>query len=319
MNLVEEAPAKEAETTEAVKGGGEEEKEEKGRGRSPAKEKKKKKRKKGRSSGEEKSSKAKEKKGSSGQGHGTQELEKRVHGHRHGSRPQGQEESGRKSRSQGEEEEELIRKFVHEQSKWIDDRGERRAFRRDSKSEEDWANSSRCPHYSGMQRDGQQPAELHGGHLGPIRRSSSTHMLPVLPSSTQLEANRGQSREALTLSWCLDLLVQGRVAEAADGLMQRLKAIEMSAQGASWSISQRIELVPLEKPIISSRTEAREAIKESKEENRTRAEASKGKGKSKWPGSWRDTSWHQEKGKGKDSKGKGKKGKEKDAGKKSDS
>ena len=65
MNLVEEAPAKEAETTEGVKGGREAEKEEKGRGRSPAKEKKEKKRKKGRSSGEQKSPKAREKKRSS--------------------------------------------------------------------------------------------------------------------------------------------------------------------------------------------------------------------------------------------------------------
>ena len=126
----------------------------------------------------------------------------------------------------------------------------------------------------------------------------------------------GQSREALTLSWCLDLLVQGRIAEASDGLMQRLKAIEMSAQGASWSISQRIELVPAEKPIISSRAETREAIKESKEENRTRAEASKGKAKGDWSGSWRDAPWHQEKGKSKEGKGKGKKGKEKEQGKK---
>ena len=104
----------------------------------------------------------------------------------------------------------------------------------------------------------------------------------------------GQSREALTLSWCLDLLMQARIAEAADGLMQRLKAIEMCSQGASWSVSQKIELVPLEKPIISSRTEAREAIKESKEENRTRAEASKGKNKGDWSSSWRDTPWHPE-------------------------
>ena len=126
----------------------------------------------------------------------------------------------------------------------------------------------------------------------------------------------GQSREALTLSWCLDLLMQGRVAEASDGLMQRLKAIEMSAQGASWSISQRIELVPAEKPIISSRAETREAIKESKEENRARAEASRGKTKGDWSGGWRDTPWQHEKGKHKEGKGKGKKGKEKEQGRK---
>ena len=124
----------------------------------------------------------------------------------------------------------------------------------------------------------------------------------------------GQSREALTLSWCLDLLMQGRVAEASDGLTQRLKAIEMSAQGASWSISQRIELVPAEKPIISSRAETREAIKESKEENRTRAEASKGKTKGDWPGGWRDTPWQHEKGKPKKERAKEKRARRRNRG-----
>ena len=92
----------------------------------------------------------------------------------------------------------------------------------------------------------------------------------------------GQSREALTLSWCLDLLMQGRIAEASDGLMQRLKAIEMSAQGASWSISQRIELVPAEKPIISSRAETREAIKNPR--RRTAPEPKPAKGRPKETG-----------------------------------
>jgi len=143
---------------------------------------------------------------------------------------------------------------------------------------------------------------------GPLQPICCQYFRQVL--STRLTG--GQSREALTLSWCLDLLMQARIAEAADGLMQRLKAIEMTSQGASWSVSQKIELVPLEKPIISSRTEAREAIKESKEENRTRAEASKGKSKGDWSSSWRDAPWHQEKGKRKEGKGKGKKGKEKE-------
>ena len=64
----------------------------------------------------------------------------------------------------------------------------------------------------------------------------------------------------------------------------------------------------MEKPIISSRAEAREAIKESKEENRTRAEASKGKNKGDWSSGWREAPWHQEKGKHKE----GKEGKDKE-------
>ena len=148
---------------------------------------------------------------------------------------------------------------------------------------------------------------------GPLQPICCQYFRQVLSS----RVSGGQAREALTLSWCLDLLIQARAAEAADGLMQRLKSLEMASQGAAWSVAQRVELIPAEKPIISSRAEAREAIKENKEESRTRADASKGKHKGEaWSTSWRDSSWQTDKGKGKEVKGKGKKGKEKDQGKK---
>lgn len=81
----------------------------------------------------------------------------------------------------------------------------------------------------------------------------------------------------------------GRIIEAVDGSMQRLKNLEISSH--DWLISQRIDLAPVKKPIISSPTEARKTIKEIKEENRTRAEASESKGKGDGCGnSWHDTS-----------------------------
>ena len=40
----------------------------------------------------------------------------------------------------------------------------------------------------------------------------------------------GQAREALTVAWTLDLLLQGRVSEACDTLSQRLKSLEMSGE-----------------------------------------------------------------------------------------
>ncbi|CAK9117290.1 unnamed protein product [Durusdinium trenchii] len=80
----------------------------------------------------------------------------------------------------------------------------------------------------------------------------------------------GQAREALTVAWTLDLLLQGRVSEACDTLTQRFKSLEMSGAGASWAISQKVELAPPEKPVLSSRPEMREAIRENREEQKTR-------------------------------------------------
>ena len=125
----------------------------------------------------------------------------------------------------------------------------------------------------------------------------------------------GQAREALTVAWSLDLLLQGRTAEACDVLTQRLKSLEMSGAGAAWMVAQKVELVPPERPVLSSRAETREAIRESREEQKTRSEAARPKGK----GDSGSSSWREEdRGKGKDSKGKGKKGKEKGDGKRAE-
>ena len=85
------------------------------------------------------------------------------------------------------------------------------------------------------------------------------------------------------------------------------KSVEMVLQGSAWHIAQRLEVLPLERPLLSSRGEAKEAIREQKEDQRTRNEASKGKSKSdNWQ--WRD---YGSEGKGKEAKGKGKRGKDK--------
>ena len=117
----------------------------------------------------------------------------------------------------------------------------------------------------------------------------------------------GPGREGLTLCWAIDLALQGRMAECVDALVQRLKSVEMVSQGSAWQIAQRLEVLPPERPLLSSRGEAKEAIREQKEDQKTRSEASKGKGKSdNWQ--WRD---YGSEGKGKEAKGKGKRGKDK--------
>ena len=125
------------------------------------------------------------------------------------------------------------------------------------------------------------------------------------------------SREALTLCFATGLILQGRVAESADCLVQRLKSIELVSQGAAWQIAQRLEVLPPERPVLSTRSEAKEAIREQKEESKTKSEASQTRGKGE---GWKTTSWTESGGdanrKGKDSKGRGKKGKQKEEAKK---
>ena len=124
----------------------------------------------------------------------------------------------------------------------------------------------------------------------------------------------GASREALTLCWALDMALQGKMAQVADCLSQRLKSLEMMAGGASWMVSQRVEIVPPERGRLSSRAEAQAAAKEEKLEIKTR-QMTKGKEKGKTDpgaGPWRPSGKGDQKGK---ERGKGKKGNEKEEGK----
>lgn len=117
----------------------------------------------------------------------------------------------------------------------------------------------------------------------------------------------GAMREALNLCWSLDLLLRGRVAEATDTLCQRVKSLELVANGAAWAVAQRVELPPPEKGGLSSRAETSLAVKENQAELKARNQ-SKGGPKGKSEGSfstWKGGGKGEQKGK---EKGKGKKG-----------
>ena len=166
--------------------------------------------------------------------------------------------------------------------------------------------------------------EMQGALLtstGGIWQQEETELHPLsIQYYRQAMAPRLQgapSREALTLCFAIDLILQGRVAESADCLVQRLKSIELVSQGAAWQIAQRLEVLPPERPVVSTRSEAKEAIREQKEESKTKSEASHAKGKGE---GWKNASWSESGGdasrKGKEAKGKGKKGKQKEEQKK---
>ena len=90
----------------------------------------------------------------------------------------------------------------------------------------------------------------------------------------------GQKREVLTLVHGLDGLVQRDLLGCADLLVQRLKAIELVLNGASWQVAQNIELVPLDQERISSVAEAQEATRAFKSDFKVQRDLGKGfKGK----------------------------------------
>eukprot|EP00438_Fugacium_kawagutii_P022658 Skav224882 [mRNA] locus=scaffold1112:251630:257035:+ [translate_table: standard] len=119
------------------------------------------------------------------------------------------------------------------------------------------------------------------------------------------KASGGILREMTTVAHTADLLLQGRVAEAVDTLAQRLKSLEMSVSGQSWSTGQRIELAPGLEASISSRTELQLAQKENQAEMKARTPQStweKGKSKGKGKEKGKSKEGGREKGKGQEAK-----------------
>lgn len=82
-------------------------------------------------------------------------------------------------------------------------------------------------------------------------------------------------REGLHLSYALDLMIQGRVAAAADVLSQRLKSLEGQSNGLHWTVTSQLEVVPQEQAMVATSQEAEEAARRAREEGRIKAQASK--------------------------------------------
>lgn len=112
-------------------------------------------------------------------------------------------------------------------------------------------------------------------------------------------------REAGTLSKMIDQLLAGRVAEACDVGVQRLKSLEAIASGVHYTIANRMELLPQEKTMAASSAETLEAAKRVSQEEKLIQKTSKPP-----PKPWENR--EQTKGGGKNSKGKFDKGKAKE-------
>ena len=78
-------------------------------------------------------------------------------------------------------------------------------------------------------------------------------------------------RELRTLCHTLDLLIQGKVAEAMDVLAQRVKALERAQADGHWDAAQWMELIPTGAVQLIPRRESRQALREAEEESKLRA------------------------------------------------
>lgn len=131
-------------------------------------------------------------------------------------------------------------------------------------------------------------------------------------SQMALKLSGPMAREYLTLTFLMDLLVQGRAAEAMDVACQRAKSLASTGSGIHYTISQQLEVVPVDKLHPASLAETQEAARAMRQEERVFHQAAR------TPRDWRQAPSRETGGKdgkgrdGKGKKGKGKEGKGKD-------
>ena len=104
-------------------------------------------------------------------------------------------------------------------------------------------------------------------HLGNFRANKSTlHELPPLFRSyaqrLDMKTNLRTRREVDTIALVLDLLVQKKINEGADVLVQRLKALEQAHTEGTWERAQWHELLAPSNASLASREELAGAARE---------------------------------------------------------
>lgn len=112
-------------------------------------------------------------------------------------------------------------------------------------------------------------------------------------------------RELLTHCSLIDSLLEGKIAQALDISLQRIKGLELQAGGTNYQVSQRLEVLPSESNLLPSRQEMaiiqKERSQEAKAFGGTGFPAQTFQGKGKGPMREERPTY-----KGKDTKGKGK-------------
>ena len=97
--------------------------------------------------------------------------------------------------------------------------------------------------------------------------AEETYLRPVFQRWTREksglpEAGPRAEREALTLARTLDFLIQGRVAEASDVLVQRMKALSLNQRTQEWGVPNSLELINLSEGQLVTPGEARASARD---------------------------------------------------------
>ena len=108
----------------------------------------------------------------------------------------------------------------------------------------------------------------------------TAYLTTVLGPSMGSDMSARTSGELRSLAETLDLLIQGKVAEAADTLTQRFKCVEL-ASTEGWAVARHLELTPSLKVTSVPEGERDAAIRRQREEVRTSWMASSGRGEAK--------------------------------------
>ena len=103
--------------------------------------------------------------------------------------------------------------------------------------------------------------------------------VPYFRQHLQRRASGPMVRELLTLAHTLDQLLKGKVASAADTVVQRIKSIEQNLMGSHYSVAQRLEVLPGDTMSLTAIPEATAAQKEIYQEAKAKWYASFPEGK----------------------------------------
>ena len=104
------------------------------------------------------------------------------------------------------------------------------------------------------------------------------YLTSVLLPSRGKDISMRSSGELKTLARTLDLLMTGRVAEAADMVSQRFQAVETADQEGSWSAARHLELMAEPRVSAVPQEHRRRAIRMEKSEARLQRDAASFKG-----------------------------------------
>ena len=113
------------------------------------------------------------------------------------------------------------------------------------------------------------------------------------------------ARELLTHCSLIDCLLEGKIAQALDIGLQRIKGLELQAGGTTYQVSQRLEVIPSDSNLLPSRQEM--AIIQKERSQETKAFGGTGHPGTSFQGKGKQSPREERPGyKGKESKGKGK-------------